>query len=192
MIIEVDFDSLFELEMTADQYTLAYLLYKQDYHNFNRFISLLDTEDIKVNLHMLELNRYISNLNLNGDLEPSKLLVRNKLKTIFDTEKDEFEELLELYPVKVLRPDGTKDYLRTDLKRCKKLYQKILGASKFRHARVMEALKFELEVRENEGSMRYMKRFPKWLASEEWKVFEERLNDKDDSNEHSGYGTTLL
>ncbi len=192
MIIEVDLNLLCQYELSANQFMLAYLLYQQDYHNFTKFLAVLTEEVAKADVDKLELKRYISNLNVDGGLEPSAIVARNKLKTIFTEEKDEFEELLELYPVKVLRPDGTKDYLRTDLKRCKKAYLKILGASSTRHKTIMNALKFELQIREQEGNMRYMKRLPKWLAAEEWHVYIERMNDKEDTNEHSGYGTTLI
>ena len=154
MIIEVDLNLLYQYELSANQYVLAYMLFKQDYHNFTRFLAVLTKKVAKADLSMLESKRYISNLNEDGNLEPGTIVVRNKLTTMFKEEKDEFEELLELYPIKVLRPDGTKDYLRTDLKRCKKMYLQVLGASKTRHKTIMNALKFELKVREQEGNMK--------------------------------------
>lgn len=191
MIIEVDFDLLHELKLTANQFLLAYLIYKQDYQTIIKFIADTDEKYVREDIQKLELKSYISNLNSSGALEPSALVARNKLNSIFQEEKDVFEELTEIYPVKVLRPDGYNDYLRTDMKRCRKIYQNILGASKLRHKAIIKALKFELEVRDREGTMKYMKRLPKWLAAEEWKVYEDRMNDKEDTNEPSSYGTTL-
>jgi hypothetical protein len=191
MIIEVDFDLLHELKLTANQFLLAYLIYKQDYQTLTKFIADTDKELVSKDVKKLESKSYISNISSDGALEPSALVARNKLNSIFEEEKDTFEELTGIYPMKVLRPDGYNDYLRTDLKRCRKIYQGILGASKFRHKAIIRALKFELETRTREGTMKYMKRLPKWLAAEEWKVYEDRMNDKDNTNEPSSYGTTL-
>lgn len=191
MIIEVDFDLLHELKLTANQFSIAYLIYKQDYQTLTRFIADTDKDYVKEDIRKLESKSYISNISSDGTLEPSALVARNKLNSIFEEEKNAFEELIEIYPMKVLRPDGYNDYLRVDLKRCRKLYQGILGASKLRHKAIIRALKFELEVHTREGTMKYMKRLPKWLAAEEWKVYEDRMNDKDDTNEPTSYGTTL-
>lgn len=161
MIIEVDFDLLCDQKLTPSQFILAHLLHQNDYHNFDKFIAYLNKEVALKEINALESKRYISNLNELDELDPSKLITRTKLKGLFKEEKDEFKELLELYPVKVLRPDGYYDYLRTDLKRCRRLYQGILGTSKVRHKRILKTLKYELTTREQESSMKYMKRLPK-------------------------------
>lgn len=36
-----------------------------------------------------------------------------------------------------------------------------------------------------------MKRLPKWLASEDWKVFLERMNDVEETTESDAYGTEI-
>jgi hypothetical protein len=97
---------------------------------------------------------------------------------------------MEEYPTKVTRPDGTTDYLRSDLKRCKKKYNNITNGKLKKHIEILNALKFEVETRTKEGNLKYMKRLPKWLMEEGWTLYQERMNDTTNQNK-SKYGTEL-
>ncbi|HPJ00551.1 MAG TPA: hypothetical protein PLN65_06925, partial [Enterococcus sp.] len=48
------------------------------------------------------------------------------------------------------------------------VYNNTIVKNSFRkHERILKALKYEIEIRTLEGSLKYMKRLPKWLNSEE-------------------------
>jgi hypothetical protein len=107
----------------------------------------------------------------------SKLIInedfKNKVKV-----KDFFTEFFDAYPASVTRTDGLKDYLRGDISRCRKYYNKEVGNIRSKHDHMMECLKFEVEARKRAGSLGYMKRMSKWLLSEEWLLYDEFMKDK--------------
>lgn len=191
MTIEIDTDLLLKHNLNANQFMLAYLLYKGEYTIITDLIESVDKNTLKSDLEHLENERFVHDLNTGTELDLSSIIVRNKFMSLFKADVDIFEELLELYPVKVQRPDGFYDYLRTDAKRCKARYNRIVAGRMSKHDRILKALKYELDTRKAEGSMMYMKRLPKWLSSEEWKVFEERMKDDAPKTGNQSYGTEL-
>jgi hypothetical protein len=104
-----------------------------------------------------------------------------------------FEELYNAYPVKVIRDGGISDYLRTERYNSSKLYEMIVARNQSKHEHILKCLQYEVNHRESEGSMRYMKRMYKWLLSKEWKSFEERIGDTDNvlTGKEVKYGTEL-
>lgn len=190
--MEVDINLLRDYKLTPTQYYIIYLLHYKNYSDCNKLISILkDQSLVKYNLDYLEKNNFIKKYSYDSIDLAGEIHLKNKAHFLFE-EVDLFDELLEEYPIKVTRPDGTKDYLKTDVKRCRKNYKKI-ATSNLKHRRIIEALKFEKKVRENENSWKYMKRLPKWLSSEEWKVFEERMKDEENIDKESlGYGQELI
>lgn len=194
MTITIETDILFHNGITPNQFTLLYLLYHNK-DSFKEFVEILTLEVVCKELEVLEKSKFIHNLNKTNEVETSKIVLRGNFLKLISTDAvtDYFEEFIHLYPVKVQRPDGFHDYLRTDLQRCRKKYNQIVGGKITKHKRLMDLLKYEIEVRERENSMKFMKRLPKWLASEEWEVFDERKkSDKITDVKQNGYGTSLL
>jgi hypothetical protein len=103
-----------------------------------------------------------------------------------------FDEFAAIYPVSVKRPDGTKDYLKGDIARCRKIYSKTVGLSRAKHNFIMAAIKAELNRRQKDGSIQYMKRMSKWLVAEDWTIEEDRLNDTNQAREERMYGTEVI
>lgn len=189
--MNINIKQLKEYNLTPNQYVLIYLAYNKRYSEFNKLFELLESNEFNHGLNKAEEEGFVKvGQNLPEDLE-----IRNKFLFMIGKEgndEENFDELVNEYPVKVIRPDGTKDYLRTDLSRCRKNYKKYV-TSKRKHDRIMKALRYEKKVREKEGSWKYMKKLPKWLVSEEWRVFEERMSDeKAEANDKNlGYGQQL-
>lgn len=192
MTVEIDTNLLLEYHLNANQFMLAYLVYKEDLSTLSELIKNIDKETLLSDLRVLEECRFIHNLNSDdGIIDLSNIIIRNNFIVLFKQDIDIFEEFLDLYPVKVKRPDGFYDYLRTDTKRCKRKYNQIVAGKMAKHNRLIKALKYELDIREKEGSIMYMKRLPKWLSSEEWKIFEERMKDDTNTESNQSYGTTI-
>jgi hypothetical protein len=55
----------------------------------------------------------------------------------------------------------------------------------------MECLKFEIRERHRTNKMGYMKRLPRWLATEEWKVWQQQLGESSVETIDLGYGLKL-
>jgi hypothetical protein len=115
---------------------------------------------------------------------------RKPRKVSSTVENIHFNELKELYPSYINRSDGIRDYLKTDIKRCEKLYTNYLkeGLEKtLSHNDVIDCLKAELNERENTGKMKYIKKFVKWLEAREW----EGYKDKFTVTTNMRYGTDI-
>jgi len=190
--MNLELKELIDYNITPNQYILLHTIKNNYKSKFKNLIKIIG-EDQSINDLKSSVNKgFIScKEEISKDLDINNFSIRNKFLFI-TKEGDYFDELVEEYPVKVYRPDGTKDYLRSDLKRCKKNYLKIAPTKK-KHERILNALKFEKQVREKENSWKYMKKLPKWLSSEEWKIYEERMEDESKEKETDlGYGQELL
>jgi len=191
MRIEVDTELLFKYNITPNQFILIYLISNES-KILKDFINLVDENELKEDLKVLEKINFIHNLNTNDKLNFSNVVVRDEFLNLVNLKADLFEELLDIYPIKVRRPDGFYDYLKTDSARSRKRYNQLVRGNKLKHRKIINALKYELEIRQKEGSMMYMKRLPKWLSSREWEVFEERIKDEEKEVElTSTYGTNI-
>lgn len=190
--MEIDTETLIDYGITPNQFILLYLVYQNNYAEADRIINTIGYNN---SLYELEDANKKGFINLQPSGEKSKVYARDiKLRKKFTFVlggSDYFDELLEEYPVKVVRPDGVKDYLRSDLKRCKRNYDKIATTRK-KHEEILESLKYEKKVRDQEDSWKYMKKLPKWLSSEEWKTFLERMRDEgQEAKEQPKYGQQL-
>lgn len=102
--------------------------------------------------------------------EPTETLI-----SIIGKQKDYFDELYDIFPVYVLRPDGQKGFLRANVNKCRLQYKKIVGKSKATHEHIIKCLNFELTERLRSNKLGYMKTMWKWLTNHEWEAFEEQM-----------------
>ena len=173
MLIEVDLKEAKNLKITINQFILIKLL--------------VDRIDIKSLLDVIPVNESdINNLKEQNILTKESEYQDKEFNKLFINEsfldkikqKDPFDEFSALYPVSVIRTDGTKDYLKGAPSNCRKLYSKVVGKSREKHEHIIECLKFELSNKRLTNKMGYMKRMYKWLTSEEWVLYDEFLKDK--------------
>jgi hypothetical protein len=104
---------------------------------------------------------------------------------------DFFDALLSIYPVYVIRNGNSKDYLRTDRDRCRKKYSRITKNKRSNHNNIIKCLEFEINTRQSEGSMSFMKRLPNWLDGKEWETWAERMEHEVAPIKNVSYGTDL-
>jgi hypothetical protein len=197
MILEVDTKFLLDYSISAHQYLLLKLAYEGDYDHMKDYLKYTKTyDDLPKDMTQLYNAGFISSF------FDSKATFRGIIPTAKFKEKaiytgDPFDEFYDIFPTKVLRPDGNYDYLRTDRQRCRKIYHNIIKVNKTMHDYIMSCLKIEVDVRSRTGKMAFMKRMPTWLSSEEWKVYEDRLTTARTSSasasvqEGVGYGTEI-
>lgn len=112
-----------------------------------------------------------------------------KLISFLNKNEDWFEEFYKAYPVYVVRPDGTKGFLRSNINKCRKQYNSIVSKSKAMHEHLLNCLNFEVMNKTMTGKLGYMKTMWKWLTQNEWETLEEQMQyEKQNIN---SYGTEL-
>jgi hypothetical protein len=190
MVVDINIDKILKLGITADVYILLYFIHKKNYTMANKYLAKnpVLTKDV---LEDLINKRLIHNSNSPGTCNPDKIQVRETFVESVIKPTTFYDEFLEHFPVKVLRPDGVTDYLRSDLKRCKVIYNKIVKGDRETHNNILRYLDEEVKVRNATNQMKFMKRLPKWLASEEWETWRLKLEDSPTDNISLGYGQHL-
>jgi len=177
MIIEYSVALLEELKLTPNEYFIIILIKHKEFDLVKKFLKENYTKEDSENLFkkFISLKYLTSTSYLQNSYDYSLCKIGNELYSKLKTDNI-FEELLEEYPSSVMRTDGVIDYLRTDQKSCRMVYLKITGNNKATHAHILKCLKFEVEKRNRDGSMKYMPRMSKWLAQEAWKSYEDEIN----------------
>ena len=117
-------------------------------------------------------------------------LPTDKLKDFLKPSKTYFELFSEIYPKYVLRPDGTKAYLKTNINRCHHLFNLYTGLSEAMAQHLIDCLNFEVDKRMRNGKLGYMKTMYKWLVEHNWEESEQETTDTQTSS--TTYGTELI
>lgn len=174
MIIEIDTslaDKLGDITMNQLVFLSCVL---NEIKTQNQNVQLLLSRVSEPEIRMLIDNDWVSESKTTDALTEYK--ATDRLKQLAGADTDYFDALYALYPVYVYRPDGTKSFLRTNIKRCRSQYKKIVGKSKATHEHIMQCLNFEVIERTKSGSTGYMKTLWNWLTSQEWEAVEEAMN----------------
>ena len=177
MILEIDTQFLLDNKITAHQYIIAKLVSDNKIPLLKKYITYTNTlNDIYKDLGQLKSAGFLSSTHNTGSIiSLENISVSSKFIKAFSYSEDPFDELYALYPIKVLRPDGTYDYLRVDQQRCRKLYHNIISSKPSIHKHIIKCLRSEINDRDSKGQMTYFKRMPAWLTSEAWKTYEDHV-----------------
>ena len=193
MILEIDTNFLIQHKITAHQYLLLEYARADDYEGMKKYLQFSkEYDNIQKSLDVLESCSFILPITdpypTFRNLKPSAKYI--KLMTFTG---DPFDEFYELFPIKVLRPDGNYDYLRVNKDRCRKLYHNITKLNKSLHDHLIKCLAIEISDRTNTGTLGFMKRMSTWLSSEQWKNYEDKEKSVSSINteRRSGYGTEI-
>lgn len=179
MILELDTSLLTKLNISINQLVFLSLVMKgnqtnnQDIHELLSRVSESDVQDL------LQRNIITADYTDGGAIySPSKELVESNKKQ----QNDMFDEFYELFPVYVIRPDGTKGFLRSNVNKCRKEYSRIVGKSLAMHEHLMKCLSYEIADRTTTGKLTYMKTMWKWLTQHEWECYEEQMQYEQQQN----------
>ena len=115
----------------------------------------------------------------------------NKLKEALTLEKSYFDRFYDMYPVYVVRPDGSKSYLRANVNKCRHMFNLKVGNSSAMAEHLIKCLEFELDKKMREGKISYMMTMWNWLSRNQWEVSEEEMQDTEQKATNS-YGTELI
>lgn len=188
MILEIDTAFIQRLEpLTINQLVLLNLVmndYQNNHQDVRNLISLVSEEEIQdlVQRELLSIQ----------EIDNSTIIkLTPKFFELTKVDKSNFDQFFDEYPIYVDRPDGTKGFLRSNLNKCRKEYNRITGRSKAMHEHIMNCLRFEKQQKAMTGKLGYMKTMWKWLTQREWEIYEDQMNmitnTKDDR-----YGTEVI
>jgi len=177
MIIEFSVALLEQLKLTPNEYFIVILIKHKEFDLLKLFLEANYTkeESERIFSKLIELKYLTSTSFLQNSYDYSRCKIGNELYSLLKT-NDIFEEFLETYPSSVIRTDGVVDYLRTDQKACRMMYMKITKNSPAIHQHILKCLKFEVDKRTKDGSIKFMVRMAKWLTAETWKSYEDEIN----------------
>lgn len=184
MILELDTSLLKTLNISINQLLFISLVLNEnqkDHQDIQELLSRVNEEEIQdlINRNLVKIE-YLNN-GIKYQLTDTTISTIKKPDTMFD-------EFYETFPVYVIRPDGTKGFLRANINKCRKEYNRIIGKSRAMHEHIMKCLRYELDDKMRTGKLGYMKTMWKWLTQHEWECYEEQLN----INEEEQYGTSIL
>ena len=188
--IELNLQKLIKLKLTASQYIVLYLLYQGESTALNGYYTSTDYRSFDEDIKYLIESGYVLEPILHNDIEA--YVLTDKSKKIFDADNSPwYEEFLQHFPKKVIRQDGMAVVLRTAVSACRPKYEKIVGKNKELHDTIINALKYEVEMRTRSNGLMWMKTLPKWLTAKEWENYIE-LMQEEPLTKDLGYGTKLV
>ena len=190
MILELDTTLLDMYEDLSLNQLIFLTLVLNENQNNNQDVHLFLSRISEAEIQGLIDNNFIT-VTTSGDNKIYK--TTEKLKNYSDREKTWFDEFYEVFPVYVMRPDGTKGFLRSNINKCRNEYKKIVGRSSAMHEHILKCLKFEVDNKMLTGKLGYFKTMWKWLTQHEWEVIEEQLQYEQGNNpiNNESYGTTV-
>ena len=186
MILEIDTSLLEKLEdPSIDQLVFLTIVsndnIKVNNQDIQRLLSLVNEEEIR---KLISQGLIIVTTKGDGNQVVEKT---SKLDELFKEDKSMFDMFYDQFPVYVTRPDGTKGFLRSNINKCRKEYNRIVGKSKAMHEHIMNCLRFEVENKALTGKLGYMKTMWKWLTQHEWETVEEQMKV-----EEQEYGNDII
>lgn len=191
MILELD-TSLFDIygKMSINQLVFLTLVLNENQSNnqdIHQFLSRISENEIQ---ELVDSN--IITVITSGD---SKIYsISEDTRKHLKQDKSWFDEFYEVFPVYVTRPDGTKGFLRSNINKCRKEYNRIVGKSRAMHEYLIKCLQFEIDNKMITGKIGYMKTMWKWLTQREWEVTEEEMqfSMEQDINNEVAYGANII
>lgn len=189
MIVELD-TKILDIPETINMNQLVFLsmvldknqkTYNQDVH---KLVSLISDDEIQ---YLIDQG-LITSIERRGSIiyEPT-----DKLKSSLEPKKDFFDVFYDMYPIYVLRPDGSKSYLRANVNKCRHLYNTYVGKSSAMAEHINSCLRFEIEKKTATGKIGYMKTMWRWLVDHQWEETEEEMQDTVKQTQNA-YGTELI
>lgn len=188
MILELDTSLLNKFSISIDQLVFVSLVLNDNQTNdqdIHELLSRVSEEEIQ---DLIQRNIVVVTTS-----DDSKIYSASKeLLDFIKKDKDSmFDQFYEVFPVYVVRPDGTKGYLRSNINKCRKEYNRIIGKSRAMHDHIMNCLGFEIDDKMRTGKIGYMKTMWKWLTQHEWECYEEQMQEEQQYKEDS-YGNTVV
>ena len=154
------------------------------YQDVRKIVSLISDDDIS----------YLITQGLITSIERGNSITYQPTEKLLDgikPSKDYFDIFYDMYPVYVMRPDGSKSYLRANINKCRHFFDVTTGNSEAYKEHIIKCLEFEINKKMKEGKISYMKTMWRWLIDHQWEETEEEMRDNEQNTVNS-YGTELI
>ena len=154
------------------------------YQDVRKIVSLISDDDIS----------YLITQGLITSIERGNSITYQPTEKLLDgikPSKDYFDIFYDMYPVYVMRPDGSKSYLRANINKCRHFFDVTTGNSEAYKEHIIKCLEFEINKKMKEGKISYMKTMWRWLIDHQWEETEEEMRDNKQNTVNS-YGTELI
>lgn len=188
MIIEVNTKLLDEFpELNSNQLIfLSIVLDKNQpkYQDVCKIVSLISDDEIQYLINQ----QLITSIERDGSITYQ---ATEKLREAVSLEKSYFDIFYDMYPVYVVRSDGSKSYLRANINKCRHYFNTKCGRSSSMAEHIIKCLEYELSKRMREGNMSYMMTMWNWLTRSQWEAVEDEIQDTKAQATNS-YGTELI
>jgi hypothetical protein len=115
----------------------------------------------------------------------------DELKQKVEPKKAYFDLFYDMYPVYVVRADGSKSYLRANVNKCRHFFNTKCGRSSAMAEHLIKCLDYEVSKRMREGSLSYMMTMWNWLTRSQWEAIEDEMADNKKVSVNT-YGTELI
>ena len=165
MKINIDFEILTQTNMSADDFTYLFIIYRKGFNHLNNL-------NLKPNVEELEKKGYIKL----GET-PDTHVIRQGFIDLFVSDFDSmFAELIDKYPMKVssssrgVRVLHAKDPNAMANKKAKNRYKKIVDNKLYKHKYIMKCLDKQLFVERN--SLEYLQNLETWINNYTWEKYE--------------------
>lgn len=192
MIVETDINQLIYNKLSANQFIFCYLIYTKAYDTLNTYLSAHGFDNFEAEIEQLIAVGLISRFDYASRLNIKGYTLTEKCLEILNTSNiDMFDEFLSEFPNKVIRSEGNVDFLKSNVAKCRTKYKSITKGKRHIHEHILNCLRFELDIKQSTNSMKFMKKLPNWLESEEWKAYEEEIKNGNKIEKNLGYGTKL-
>ena len=170
MKIEIDLRLIEEHNLSPDDFVFIYIIWRKAFGYINGI-------PLRINTQRLEIDGWIT-LNDEQGSDPTKFIVTNKFLDLYRSDFDKmFEELVELYPFKVVSPGRGARVLRAkdpnahSNKKAKIKYKKLVGHKPHLHKYIIKCLQAQLQhERDNLG---YMQNLETWINNHTWEKYED-------------------
>ena len=187
MILELDTSLLNKFSISINQLVFISLVLNDNQINnqdIHELLSRVNEEEIQ---DLIQRNIIVVTIS-----DDNKIYSTSKelLDFIKKNEQSMFDEFYEVFPIYVTRPDGTRGFLRSNVNKCRKEYNRIIGKSKAMHEHILSCLRYEIDDKLQTGKIGYMKTMWKWLTQHEWECYEEQMNLEQQTA--NSYGTGIL
>ncbi len=194
MILDIDTAYLIKYNLSAHQYTIARLVGEGNWTEVNKYLKASgQSERLREDWAALYNAGYVT-APPGSSIRLTDMSLTTKFKKSHAFGADPFDELFELYPIKVMRPNGSYDYLRVDQHRCRKMYHNIIRRNPALHEHIILCLRAEIHDRSLKNNMPFMKRMPSWLSSEAWQSYADFVESNDMTTleqKEVGYGEEM-
>lgn len=188
MIIEVNTKILDIPGINMNQLVFLSMVLDKNQNSYNqdvrKIVSLISDEEIS----------YLVTQGLITSIERGNSITyqaTDLLKQSIAPSKSYFDTFYDMYPVYVVRPDGSKSYLRANVNKCRHLFNTYVGSSEAMAEHLIHCLEYETSKKMREGKISYMKTMWRWLVDHQWEETEEEMQDTTNTAVNS-YGTELI